>query len=109
MENHWQDIQYWTDVIQSRMRTVRDKSKPFEWAKGKMHEWPRDAELVYALGRSHTEQARLRLGSVASALRVEGIPDDICLGVAMNADDCQISREPDDWARRFAKPNIHNL
>ena len=27
LENHWKDIQYWTDVIQSHMRTVW-----FEWA-----------------------------------------------------------------------------
>ena len=107
MEKYWKYFQYWTDVIQSHMRTVRDKSKPFEWAKGKPRERPCDAALVYALDRSHTEQTNL--ASVASALRVEEIPDDICLVVAMNADDCQVSREPDEWYRRFVKRNIHNL
>ena len=91
------------------MRTVHGKSKPVELAKGNMHEWPCDAELVYALGRSNTEQTRLHLGSIASALRVEDIPDDICLLLAMNADDCQVSREPEDWRLHFVKRNIHNL
>ena len=79
LENHWKDVQYWTDIIQSHMRAVREKSKPFEWAQGKMHEWPCDAEFVYSVNRSPTEQTSLRLGSIASALKVEEIPYEICL------------------------------
>ena len=97
LENHWKDIQYWTDVIQSHMRTVHEKSKPFEWAQGKMHEWRCDAELVYTLDRSPIEQTRLYVGSFASALKVEQIPDEICRAVTMNADDSHVSRDTDDW------------
>ena len=45
LENHRKDILYWPDVIQSHMRTVREKCKPVEYAQGRMHEWPCDAEL----------------------------------------------------------------
>ena len=27
LETHWKDIQYWTDVIQSHMKTVREKKQ----------------------------------------------------------------------------------
>ena len=109
MENHWKDVQYWTDIIQSHMRVVREESKPFEWAQGKMHEWPRDAELVYSVIRSPTEQTSLHLGSVASALKVEEIPYKICLVVTMNAENSQVSRDREDWQQHFAKCNIFNL
>ena len=74
-----------------------------------MHEWPCGAELVYTLDRGPTEQTRLHMGSIASALKAEEIPDQICLAVTMNADDSQVSRDTDDQKRHFAKRNIHNF
>ena len=91
------------------MSTVLKKSKPFEQARGKMHERPCDAEFVYSVNRSPTEQTSLHLGSIASALKVEEIPYEICLVVTMNAEDSQVSRDRDDWQRHFAKLNIHNF
>ena len=74
-----------------------------------MHEWPCDAEFVYSANRSPTEQTSLHLGSVASALKVEEIPYEICLVITMNAEDSQVSRDREDWQQHFAKCNIFNL
>ena len=71
-----------------------------------MHEWPCDAEFVYSANRSPTEQTSLHLGSVASALKVEEIPYEICLVITMNAEDSQVSRDREDWQQHFAKCNI---
>ena len=91
------------------MSTVLKKSKPFEQARGKMHERPCDAEFVYSVNRSPTEQTSLHLGSIASALKVEEIPYEICLVATMNAEDSMVKRFCDDWQRHFAKLNIRNI
>ena len=74
-----------------------------------MHETPCDAEFVYSVNTSPTEQTSLHLGSIAPALRVEEIPYAICLVVTMNAEDSQVTRDRDHWQRHFAKLNINNF
>lgn len=40
LENHWKDVQYWTDIIQSHMRAVREKANHLNGRKGKCMNGP---------------------------------------------------------------------